>query len=423
MEYKKIECNSYNIHLIQTDHFKTVQMEIIFRCDATKENLAKYSLLTDIITDNNGIYKTRKDLAIKLEELYNMTIYGVTTKVGREVFTSVTSTFIDPKFVKDKNYLEEAIKTIMECITKPNAKNREFDLTTFNVCKKRQLCDIEAVQESLDRVSLINALKKMDDTSPTSFPTLGTKEIAEKFTPENIYDAYLDLYQHMVCDIFLVGDVNEEYAKLIKKYFKNRVIKQKKDKLYVENKIRKKPLVVHEHGTFNQSNLVMIYSITEKYDNEKIMKFHALNSILCNSGLTSILYQKLREENSLCYGVRSLYLKYDQLLVIQVNLSKENISKAKKLIMDIIKDISKGKIIGEEEVEEAKRNLKFWINSSKDNNVSILNKYVFHEIDNTPLDEEKLAMVENIKLNDIYNIAKTLKLNTVYVLSPGDKNE
>lgn len=421
MEYKKFECKSYNIHLIKTDKFKTVHLEVIFRNEYTKETLPMYTLLCDCMTDTTKNYPTRKEMAIRAEELYKLVFYGLNSKVGEQCLVTFVSEFIDPKYIKDKSYLEDIIKFIFNSINKPNATYEEFDLKTFNVCKKRLLADIDSLNENPEKMAIHNAIKYMDETSKTNYKTVGDRETVEKITPEKLYQAYLDLFNHFLCDIYIIGNVDEKIVELIKENFKNRVIKDKVLKIKVDNKERKKPVVKNETGNYNQSNLIMLYNIKGINDERSNMAFHVFNSVLCTSGITSILYQKLREERSLCYGVKSMYLKYDGILLIHVSLNKDNVSSARKLIDDAIKEMAKGELVSEEVLNNNIGNLKFMINSSRDNNVSILNSYVFNMIDETPLFDEKIELLESIKLKDIAMCASSLKLNTTYVLGPGDE--
>ena len=71
MVYKTYKCNSYNIHTIKTDRFKTVHMEIIFRKNIVKEELVNYAFLVDMLMESSKNYPKRKDVITKLEELYN----------------------------------------------------------------------------------------------------------------------------------------------------------------------------------------------------------------------------------------------------------------------------------------------------------------------------------------------------------------
>lgn len=139
-----------------------------------------------------------------------------------------------------------------------------------------------------------------------------------------------------------------------------------------------------------------------------------------NGGLTSKLYKSLREENSLCYAITSMFLKYDNLLVIQLSLEKENIKKAVELIKKCLKSMIKGDFT-EEDIENAKKNIIWSLNLSLDNNVSLINNYVFNIIDDLPLLEERKELFSKVTKEEIIAVAKKIKLNTIYSLNGGQK--
>ena len=62
MKYKKISTYSYNLHIIKTDKFKTVRMEIIFSREVEKEKMPIFTFLCDILTDSSKEYQRRKDI-------------------------------------------------------------------------------------------------------------------------------------------------------------------------------------------------------------------------------------------------------------------------------------------------------------------------------------------------------------------------
>jgi len=423
MEYKKYNCDSFNIHTIKTDKFKTVRMEIIFSREVKKEELPIYTFLCDILTDCSKKYQRRKDIAIRLEELYKSILYSTTNKAGNLFTTSFILEFIDPKYIKEKNYLEDVIKLPFELINKPKVKNKEFDITNFNIIKRRTKESIESIKENSDKLAIINALQTMDSNSPSSFRVIGTLEDLEKITPSNLYEAYENLLNHSNCDIFVIGNTNmDEVVKIIKSNFNNRVIKLSKPKLAVNNVPRKKHIVKEEKSNFAQSTLVMIYNINELDKTLKNTSFHVFNYLLGAGGLSSKLYKKLRTENSLCYSVRSLYLKHDGLLVIEVSLDKSNVKLAQKLIQKCITEMIKGDY-ADEVIADAKKNLTISLKMCLDNNVSILNNYIFNVFDNLPLIDERIELINKTTKDDLIKCGKSLSLNTIYIQSAGDNNE
>lgn len=161
--------------------------------------------------------------------------------------------------------------------------------------------------------------------------------------------------------------------------------------------------------------MVNIYNIEGLSDKERITTMHFYNYLLGGGGLNTKLYQLLREKNSLCYGVRSMYLKFDGLLVIQTSIAKENISKAQKLITQAFKEMKQG-LINQEELEAAKENFIFSLNLALDSPAGILNNYVFNVIDDLPLIEERIKMIRDITIEEIVNVSNKIKPNISFVL-------
>ena len=68
MEYKKIVKDKYNIHIINTDRFKTVLLSIIFSNKFNKNYIPYLNILTKNLISSTKKYKTSSSLAILGEE-------------------------------------------------------------------------------------------------------------------------------------------------------------------------------------------------------------------------------------------------------------------------------------------------------------------------------------------------------------------
>lgn len=416
MEYKKFEYPSFNLYTIKTNRFKTCQMEIIFKDEASRENAMLKTFLADIMTDCSEKYASRKEVARTLEELYQASFYGLTNKTGNLMMTSFVLNFLNPKYVNDKDYLEKVLELPFEMILHPAIKAGDFDIRNFNIVKNRLHDEILSVGENISRVSLKKALDKLDHNSPSSYGILGTTKELESISPKNLADAYQDLIQSS-CDIFIIGDLDMDIvSNIIFKYFKNPIVKTKEmPSLYVENKAFKRMRNVVENSKFLETNLVQIYSLENLTDKERITTFHFYNYLLGGGGLNTKLYQLLREKNSLCYGVKSMYLKYDNLLVIQTSIDKKDVKKAERLIRQAFKEMSRGEF-SDEELNYAKESFIFSLNLSLDNQAGILNNYVFHILDDLPLISDRIKMVEDITKEEIVAIANKIKPNISFIL-------
>ena len=415
MKYKEYKRDSYNLYTIKTDKFRTCEIEIVFRQKLSKEKITINNLLIDCLTYTSKKYPKRKDVVIALEELYSANILGITSRVGNALFSNIILEFLDPKYC-DKDYLDNILAFPFEMLFNPNIKDNEFDLHTFNCMKNRNRADIKSTKDIPSMYAIKRALINMDNTSPTSFMTTGYLEDLEEITSEDLYNAYKDLLNKAICDIYVIGNLDIDYVdKKISKLFTNRYIKELDIDYFVSNKNRHKVIDVEEKGNYEQANLVMIYNTTKLTDKEKNYTIHLFNYIFGSGSLTTKLYKYLREENSLCYNTYSLYQKLDNLLIIFVGIDYQNKKQCVKLVNKALKEMVNGKFT-EEEINYAKNSLITSTEAIMDNASSLLDNYVFHNVVGTPLLVERRKELNKVTKDEIVAVAKKIKLNTVYIL-------
>ena len=420
MIFKTYKCNSYNVHTIKTDRFKTIHMEIIFRKELIKEELPYYAFLIDMLMESSKNYPKKKNLIIKMEELYKLMMYGSTVKTGNVLNSNIMIDFIDPQYIDENNYLEKVIEFIFDVLQNPNVVNEEFDLKQFNIIKERLKKEIKSINDNPFKVSVKSALNAMDENSKSAFSLMGTIEEIDQITPATLYKYYKKLFKENICDIFIIGNIDSDnIVTLIKKYYKHRYLNQNKLTLLVDNKEKKKITTSCDESSNIQANLVMILNTNNLDDLERHIKFQVFNYIFGSGGLTSKLYKKIREENSLCYNISSMYLKYDQLLIIHVSLDNKNVKKAITLAKRCLKEMVNGDF-SEEDLKDAIKNINLALDYTYDNNSSLLNNYVFNIFDSLPLIEDRKKELNKITKEDVIKVAKKIKLNTIYVLNGKD---
>lgn len=420
MIYNVHKCGSYNIHTIKTDKFKNIRMEIIFRNNIDPNTIASRTLLFDLLVESSNKYPTKRDLVLKQELLYNASLYSVSNRIGNQIITSIVMDFLNPKYTKD-NYLAEAIRLPFELIFNPLVNNNEFNSQTLENIKTRTIADIKSLYEQPSKLAIKNALKNFDENSISSIDINGTIDSITTISSTSIYKTYLDILKHDYVDIYVIGDFDEN--KIVDEIVKNaqfNTIKKHELSLEVKNKTRSKNQLVKEKSSFLQSHIVYIYNINNLNDYERKYVFNLYNNILGGSALESKLYQKLRGENSLCYGISSIYQKYDNLLIIYTSVDPNNVNKAQKLIEQTINEMINN--ITEDDLNIAKDAIISSINMSLDMPGRIIDQYLFHNISDLDLIDERISQYKTVSLKDIKIVAKKIKSNTIYVLE-GDTHE
>lgn len=416
MVYKKYEYDSFRIFAMETDQFKNCHVEVIFQSDAEKDDMVSKSFLSEIMSYSSKKYPTRRDFIIRLEELYNAYFYGVTSRVGKSLLTNFIFDFLDPSYVSEKKYLEDCISFLFETLLQPNMDRGTFDFKSFQIIKNRMRGEVESLKENPTNYSLRRSLQELYPKSISSKSVLGSIEEIERVTPESLVQTYQEMYEKSYCDIYIIGNLNMDVvSKLILKYFKNRAIKTHDQQVFVKNKKIKSLKKFEEEGKFVQSNLVVAYQMQNFKKKDYDCVLSVFSEILCGASLNSKLYQYLRNENSLCYRVQTIYQKFDDCLLISVGLDGENKKLAVTLIQKAMKEMAKGKFT-EEELSMAKKQLSFAVHMSLDNQNSIVNNYVFHNLVNAPLLEQRDELLMSVTKTDVINLAKKMKLSLIYEL-------
>ena len=416
MEYKKLTMGGYNLHLINTDKFKTCHVEVIFRNNINIEEITRRAFLSKILVESSADFPTKRSLLIKLEDLYNASIYSNSSKVGGSIITNFAIDFLAPEYT-EKTLDKESIKLLFDIIMKPLIKNREFDNKTFELVKKRMKDEINITLEDASKLSIINALKCLGD-SPSSYSSVGSLEDLEEITAENLYETYEKMLKNDYIDIFVIGNISvDDIAKYIKEFAKFKVIKNHSIDMYVSNpKIKEK--YISNKFNFQQTNLVVILNLNNLTTYEKKYVANLYNTILGGGSLEAKLYKSLRKDNSLCYSAASYYQKYDGLIIISTGVNNSKSDKAIKLIKQSIKDMSNS--IEESELEAAKELLITSLNYIKDNENRIIDNYYYQDMKELDPIEERIKIFKKVSVKDIYALSKKISISVVYALKGGN---
>ena len=152
---------------------------------------------------------------------------------------------------------------------------------------------------------------------------------------------------------------------------------------------------------------------------EKNYVAHVYNMILGGGSLETKLYNRLRNENSLCYNCVSLYQKFDNLLILHTAVSTENETVAIKLMKQALNDMVKGNIT-EEEIDNAKKLITTTLNMSLDVPGRIVDNYVFENLFGLEKLETRINKYNSVSKKDIIEFAKKIKLNTILCVRDGE---
>ena len=423
MDYKKLEYNNYTLHIINTQRFKTLNVEVFFSNTYNRKSKVYYTFLSSLLSNTCKKYNTKAKMNIKKEELYDLSLMYSYFTIGKCQVFSCDLTVVNPKYIDNKLY-DEVFSFLGETMFNPNIVDNKFDEKEFAFSTDAIINGIKRGKENNSSYAVKEFNKIFYDKTPLKYPFYEKEDVYKKVKNEEVYDFYKNIFTDNKIDIFILGDIDEKLIiKKIEKIFKNvKGNKNLKLDLYIDNKIKEKSVIIKETKDFKQSVILVGYKFKNLTDYELKYVLPIYNLMLGGCSVSnSILFTNVREKNSLCYSIASYAYKYSSSLVVESQINKSNYDKTLKIIKKSIK-IDKNVENLNDLFVSSKKSTNIGFNDYYDNPYKIIERYFICTFENM-LDIESVRKITNeINISDVFELSRKLKLDTIYFLE-GDKNE
>lgn len=415
MEHMVKDLGSYKLHLIKSDKFKTIRMKLFFYTPIKKEDITIRNFLICMLKVTNKMYPTKRELALKCQDLYACGLGYDITRFGNFYNYYFAIDSLEDKYTEKGNF-EKCVELLSNVIYNPNVNNNKFDEKYFNIVKHDATLSINSIKENPNVYSRIRALEEMDKNSPLSYRMNGNIEDLNKITRENLYEYYLKAMKEDYMDIYIIGNFDfNEMEELVKKYFKQKVYKHNTKSFRLnEYKGRVKQKEVIEENDTNQSNLVIGCRL-KKLTEFELKYVINLYSIILGGGSNSKLFENIREKNSLCYYIHSVVNKLDNTMLIRAGITNENYKKVVKLVKEELKNMKNGKF-SEKDIENAKQLYLSSLDETEESQDDIIDSYYMMDLLGVDDIETKKEKIVTVTKEDIERVSKKVFIDTIYML-------
>lgn len=426
MRYKKIKSYSYNIHMIKTDKFKTVTVQVNFKRKLKKEEITYRNMIVNMLCESTNLYPTKRLMTIATEDLYNLYYRGMNYISGKYNIMTFSVTFLNEEFT-EPGMLDNSVKFLSDLIFDPSVEktrnsisfNQENFIQSYNLLKD----NILSQKESPDDYAKTRMLENMEPNSYISYRSVGYMEDLEKINSKNLYKYYESVLNSDIIDIFVIGNITEkDVRRAIEGNFKSiKTLKKPTESHFIRpSKARLIPKVVKEKQMINQSKLVLGYKF-DKLTNFELRYVLNVYSFILGGGPDSKLFKTVRENNSLCYYISSVGQPLSSTLIIKAGINKKDYRKALSLIKKEVNNMKKGKF-GNDDIIKAKITYMNSLKELEDNPDSLLSLYSGIEYLGSDNLEDRLNLMNRVTSNDVIKLASKIHLDTIYLLE-GDSNE
>ncbi len=292
-------------------------------------------------------------------------------------------------------------------------KNPLFDEEEIQKEKQVIFEEIKMYQDNPSRY-VIQEIHKFLYKKPFGEPLIGTEKILTSLTRKKIIHRFQKIYQPNNLILCIVGDMNfKKIVQLVEQNFGTKKGKVPKFKI-----VKKNASKTEKRKDIDQANLAFAYHVPTTRDKKNYAAF-VLNTLMAG-GLSSRLFQEIREKRNLAYAVKgeSNISKDFAYNLIYVGTKKENVNSVKKIILEEFREVSQK--LTEEELSSVKEQIIGNHQISIEDSQYQMANLLLYEINGNAknlYDFEKNIL--NVNLEDVKELAKEpAKKHSFFVLVP-----
>ncbi len=408
-----------NLHIINTDRFKSDFIAAFVFTDLSKENVTKNALIPAVLRRGCEGYPTMKDISIFLEENYGSVFDASSDKIGDKQVLQFYITSLNNNYTFDgEDLLSKNTEMLCNIMLKPKLNNDSFDELYVKQEKETLRELIRSKINNKGSYANIRCIEEMCKNEPYGLYKFGYEEDLENITATELYKQYKKILSTSEIHFYISGNVDSERIEnILKAHFKNLDRKFDASKVYDNFEIKEcEEKIVKEHQEVTQGKLVLGFRIKDHNVLENMYKFMLYSAILGGTP-SSKLFQNVREKESLAYTIRSIYMKHKGIVLVSAGIEISNYEKALRLIKKEIEDIRVGNFT-EEDIANAKSTLENAYLSYLDDQVAVINIYMGQRLlGNTQSIDEMINNMKSVTKADIMEMANKLELKMTYFLT------
>lgn len=412
-----------NLHIINTNKFKTNLLAVFLTTPLNKENVTENALIPMVLRRGSKELTNIEEISNKLDEMYGADFNCGIDKTGDNHVLKFYMESINNKFLpQQENILEESMKVLLDIVFNPLIENNNFKEEYVESEKENLKQIILGKIDNKSKYAYERCIEEMYKDKPFGLYKYGYIEELENINAQTLYEHYKKMISKCKIDIFISGEIDEGAKQII---MENENIKNINERQPEYNKKSEKADIIEQERIIvekmevSQGKLVLGLEIEK---NDKDSKYAALiyNAILGGTP-TSKMFQNVREKAHLAYVAGSNYVRHKNNIFIRCGIEIEDYKKALDLIKVQIEDMKKGDFT-EDDIKSAKASIIAMIKSIPEEQDSEMMYHFGQEISEHKMEyNEYEENVQKVEKQAVIEIANAIKINTIYFLTAVEK--
>mgnify|MGYP004562336197 FL=1 len=407
---------------VKTDKFKTCRVNVSLAMPLDKD-VSSRAILPFMFQRRCAKYPDFTSFSRVLDELYGASVSAGVIKRGEAQILSFGLTAIDDRFALNGDKVAlECMELLLNMIFEPITDGESFPADIIEQEKRLLTEVIMNEQNDKRRYAMLKCEEAMFADEAYGINRLGTVDEVNALTPDAVYMAWRDVLERSTVQITMVSSMDPEpVAQLIESKF-SRIDRHpvKIETQFITG--LPKPEYVTESMPLKQGKLVMGFRTGMRNEDDMMPAMRVAVDIF-GGGTYSKLFSVVREKMSLCYYCSAGLFNSKGVVMVQSGIEDANEEKAKSEIVNQLSLTANGEFTDEDFTSSIK-SLTDTILGSSDTPEEICSWYASQILrDKMKSPEEFAEEIKNVDREDVVRAAKTIMLDTVFMLKSNGEAE
>jgi len=381
-----------------------------------REEAAMNALIPAVLLRGTKTAPDLRAITLRLDDLYGASVGALVRRVGDLQTTGFYCNFIADRYTMGgEALLEPMVEFVRQLLLEPVTENGVFRKDFVQSEKKNLISTLQTQLNDKRAYASNQLLRSMCRKDSFGIPRLGRVQEVRRITPASLYDHYRKILRQSRVDLFYVGPQKpEKIAQVLTGLFAG--LDRCPEALPAQTAYRVCPgRELTEHMDVTQGKLALGYytPITTRHPDFAAMQ---VLSSLFGSGMTSKLFQNIREKQSLCYDISASYFGSKGILTVNAGIDFHKEVSVREEIETQLDNCRKGRITPEE-LAAAKASICSSLTGTHDSPGGIEGYYASGALSGNRLSPaEYIRAVQAVTVADCARVAQTLRYHTGFFL-------
>ena len=400
--------------------FKQGRLSFQFVRPMDKGEAALNALLPDVMLRGTEDHPSLREVNQHLDANYGVGMGALVRRIGDYQTCGFGFSMLEDRFaLAGESVLGGVLDFLEELLTRLLLEKGAFLPEIVESEKKNLISTIESELNNKAAYAMGCLLKSMCRADTFGLPRLGEKEAVAAIQPKELYEHYLRLRRESRIEVFYVGSAD---TGLLARRIQALVSKWERDYVNLPDQT---PFtaVEGEHLTeamdIAQGKLSMGFITPVNNRHPQFAAMQVFN-VIFGAGMTSKLFQNVREKLSLCYSVGSSYYGSKGILTVGAGIDFDKEDSARAEILRQLELCRAGEITAEE-LTAAKAAIRSGLRSTHDTPGAIEGYYSTSALSGMAMTPaEYLEAVEKLTIEEVVAAANTVTYHSSFFLKGED---